>query len=56
MMLIINENPVGIYKPIKFKTKAGFCKIFKKITRNENPKIIKEYDKTIFRAQAELLI
>ena len=37
-MLIIIEKPVGIQIPAKFKTKAGFCILSKKIRTNENKK------------------
>jgi len=51
-----NEKPVGIHNPIKFKIKAGFEKLVKKIRIKENTKTIIEYDKTNFRIEAELLI
>ncbi len=53
---MINENAVGIHKPIKFKINAGFDKPFKKIRTKENTKTITEYEKTILRTVAELLI
>ena len=42
IILMIKEKPVGIHKPIKFKTKAGFSKEFKKIRTKEKTKIITE--------------
>ena len=41
-MLMINEKPVGIHKPIKFNTKAGFCMISRKIRIKEKIKTITE--------------